>query len=273
MNNMTGRTLLRSGSTIHYWIGGPQGRPLVTLTHGATMDHRMFDAQITALADDYRVLAWDVRGHGLSQPLGINFSIASAAEDLLAIMAQEGYERAVFVGQSMGGYIAQEVVFRRPECVLGLVTIGVTSITRGYPKSDKLLMALTPPIIRLWPYEHLKRYTAQMTALSPEARAYAYEAMSQVRKNDVAIIMNAVGRGLHKEPGYRIPVPALLTHGDRDDAGRIRAYAQQWANEQPNARYEIIPNAGHNANQDNPTFLNRLLLDFLRECLPDSPVR
>lgn len=268
MIELSERTLLHSDSTIHYWIGGAQGRPLVTLTHGATMDHRMFDAQIPALADKYRVLVWDVRGHGRSQPLGRDFSIAAAAEDLLAIMAQEGYENAVFVGQSMGGYIAQEVVFRNPQCVLALVTIGVTSITRGYPKVDELLMALTPAIVRLWPYEHLKRYTAQMTALSPEARAYAYEAMSQIQKRDVAIIMNEVRRGLHEEPGYRIPVPALLTHGDQDDAGRIRAYAQQWADEQPNARYEIIPNAGHNANQDNPTFFNRILLDFLHECLP-----
>lgn len=269
MNDLSERTLLRSGSTIHYWVGGPEGRPLVTLTHGATMDHRMFDAQIPALADSYRVLIWDVRGHGRSQPLGINFSIAAAAEDLLAIMAQEGYELAVFVGQSMGGYIAQEIVFRRPACALALVTIGVTSITRAYPKFDEWALALTPAIVRLWPYEHLKRYTARMTALSPEARAYAYEAMSQVRKSDVAAIMNAVGRGLHEEPGYQIPVPALLTHGDRDDAGRIRAYAQQWSDEQPTARYTIIPNAGHNANQDNPVFFNQLLLDFLRECLPD----
>src|SRR5690606_27347453 len=84
MNDLSERTLLRSGSTIHYWVGGPEGRPLVTLTHGATMDHRMFDAQIPALADSYRVLICDVRGHGRSQPLGINFSIAAAAEDLLA---------------------------------------------------------------------------------------------------------------------------------------------------------------------------------------------
>lgn len=114
----------------------------------------------------------------------------------------------------------------------------------------------------------MKRYTARVTALSPEARAYAYDAMSQVRKTDVATIMNAVGRGLHPEPGYRIPVPALLTHGDQDNAGRIREYAQQWADEQPNARYVVIPNAGHNANQDNPDFFNQVLQDFLKQHAP-----
>lgn len=89
MIELSERTLLHSDSTIHYWIGGAQGRPLVTLTHGATMDHRMFDAQIPALAGKYRVLVWDVRGHGRSQPLGRDFSIAAAVEDLLAVVAQE----------------------------------------------------------------------------------------------------------------------------------------------------------------------------------------
>lgn len=269
MTGMAERTLEKSGSAIHYWVTGPQDRPLVTLTHGATMDHRMFDAQVAALAGAYRVLTWDVRGHGRSQPLGSNFSIAAAAEDLLAIVEQEGDQQAVFVGQSMGGYIAQEVVFRQPERALALVTIGVTDLTGVYPRSDKFLLALTPPIIYLWPYEHLKQYTARMTALSTAARAYAYDAMSYVPKRDVAAIMNAVGRGLHREPGYQIPVPALLTHGDQDNAGRIRAYAQQWADAQPNARYVIIPEAGHNANQDNPDFFNQILLEFLGEHLPD----
>lgn len=232
------------------------------------MDHRMFDSQVAALLDTYRVLVWDVRGHGRSQPLGTNFSIRAASEDLLALVDHEGCQQAVFVGQSMGGYIAQEVVFRQPERALALVTIGVTSITRTYPKWDSLLLALTPAIVMLWPYDHLKRYTARVTALSPEARAYAYDAMSQVRKTDVATIMNAVGRGLHPEPGYRIPVPALLTHGDQDNAGRIREYAQQWADEQPNARYVVIPNAGHNANQDNPDFFNQVLQDFLKQHAP-----
>lgn len=265
MNDLVERTLSRSGSTIHYWVGGPENRPLVTLTHGATMDHRMFDSQIAVLASAYRVLTWDVRGHGRSQPLGTEFTISAASQDLLALVECEGYQKAAFVGQSMGGYIAQEVVFRHPERASALVTIGVTSITQRYPMSDALALALTPMIVRLWPYEHLKRYTARTIALSPEARAYAYEAMSQVQKSDVASIMNAVGRGLHEEPGYRIPVPALLTHGDQDNAGRIRAYAQGWADEQPNARYVVIPNAGHNANQDNPDFFNQLLMGFLRQ--------
>jgi len=261
-------TVERSGSTIHYWLHGPKGRPLVTLTHGATMDHRMFDAQIPALAEEYRVLTWDVRGHGQSQPIGDHFSMAAAVDDLLALMQLAGYDQAVLAGQSMGAYIAQNFVVRYPERALALVSIGSTNITRRYSLLDRVGLLLTPPTLRVWPYEHLKRLVAQTTAISPQARSYAYQAISQVGQRDFANIMDAVARGLSYLPDYRIPVPALLTHGDQDNTGKIKAYARQWADSQPNARYVVIPDAGHNANQDNPAFFNRLLLDFLHEHVP-----
>jgi pimeloyl-ACP methyl ester carboxylesterase len=66
----------------------------------------MFDAQLPAVVQSYRVLVWDVRGHGQSQPVGTGFSILLATEDLLAILDEAGYEQAKLVGQSMGSYIA-----------------------------------------------------------------------------------------------------------------------------------------------------------------------
>ena len=71
----TEHTLDRSGSRLHYWLAGPAAAPLVVLAHGMTLDHRMFEQQMPVLADTYRVLAWDMRGHGRSQPAGDTFTI------------------------------------------------------------------------------------------------------------------------------------------------------------------------------------------------------
>src|SRR6185369_15782715 len=90
---------------------------------GATLDHRSFDEQVKLLESDYRVLNWDVRGHGLSQPLGGAFSLKDCADDLLAILDEAGYQQAVFVGLSMGGNITQELVFAQPERVTALVLL------------------------------------------------------------------------------------------------------------------------------------------------------
>src|SRR5579859_4588649 len=115
--------LERDGCAIHYWLSGPVHRPLVVLTHGATVDHHTFDVQLPVLSQHYRVLTWDVRGHGLSQPIGKAFSIRAAVEDLLAILDQLGEQEVSLVGQSMGGNIAQELLFLHPERVKALVAM------------------------------------------------------------------------------------------------------------------------------------------------------
>jgi 3-oxoadipate enol-lactonase len=91
-------TLQRPRFTLHYWLGGQQDRPLVVLLHGATMDHHMFDEQVKALADEYRVLAWDNRGHGQSRPLGGAFSLTDSADDLVALLDHLQVEKAGWSG-------------------------------------------------------------------------------------------------------------------------------------------------------------------------------
>ena len=78
--------LNRSGSTLVYWLTGPEKAPLVVFTHGATIDHRTWNPQLKALEGKYRVLVWDVRGHGQSQPMGHDSTVAGAAEDMVAVL-------------------------------------------------------------------------------------------------------------------------------------------------------------------------------------------
>ena len=102
-------TLTRQGCPLHYWLDGQPDKPLLVMTHGATLDHRMFAEQVSALKDDYRLLTWDMRGHGDSQPMGNAFTVPTAVDDLLAILDDVGAENAIFLGQSTGGYVVQEL--------------------------------------------------------------------------------------------------------------------------------------------------------------------
>ena len=84
---MTAHILDRHSCPIHYWLHEDASLPTVVLTHGAGCDHKMFDAQLPALDGKYRVLTWDVRGHGLSRPIGdASFTLDLVAEDLAAIL-------------------------------------------------------------------------------------------------------------------------------------------------------------------------------------------
>jgi pimeloyl-ACP methyl ester carboxylesterase len=105
------------------------------------------------VAGRYRVMTWDVRGHGLSQPMGEDFALPLAMEDLLAILDAVGCEKAVFVGHSNGAYIAQELAFRHPERVQALVIADGTCITWNRGALVMFLLRRSAAIMALLPFE------------------------------------------------------------------------------------------------------------------------
>ncbi len=270
LDKLTEHTLPRPGCRLHYWLGGAADRPLVALLHGATMDHRMFEEQIVVLLGEYRVLVWDARSHGKSRPAAGDFDLGDCADDLLAILDHLGVEQAALVGQSMGGYIAQQFYLRYPQRARAIVIIGATSIALPYSRLDVWTLKATLPLFNVWPYAHLIETVARNTAIQPAVRDYARRTVSQLSRKEFLAIWKAVTLTVSREgiPGHHIRVPLLLTHGDQDNTGTIRRDAPKWAAYEPDVRYVVIPDAGHNANQDNPAFFNRLLLEFLREHVP-----
>ncbi|MFC4550465.1 MULTISPECIES: alpha/beta fold hydrolase [Halorussus] len=259
----------REGCRIHYWAVGPADAPTVVCSHGATMDHHMFDAQREPLLDaGYRVVTWDIRGHGLSKPIGARFDVPTVVADLVAVLDRVGADEVVALGQSFGGYVSQELCFRHPERVAAVAIVGATDITQLPSKLESLALRLSPYLFGLWPYRHLRKVVADSTAKTEAAKRYAYGATGQLSKREFVAVWKGVATALHAEPGYVVEKPLLLTHGDADETGTIARDAPAWAEKEPECRYEVIPDAGHNANQDNPEFFNRVLLEFLEEHVP-----
>lgn len=228
------------------------------------MDHRMFDEQVSSVvAGGYRALTWDIRGHGQSKPIGDEFSLAAAAEDLVAILDAVGCREAVHVGQSFGGFIAQDMAYRYPERVRALVIVGSSSITAPLKRRERLALGLTPTLFKFWPEANFRKLVAKNTSVTPEVQNYARNALDALSKEEFTRIWQGVIRSFRNEEGYRIRKPLLLTHGEHDKSGNIAKKMPGWAARESGCRYEVIPGAGHNANQDNPEYFNYLLLDFL----------
>lgn len=228
----------------------------------------MFDAQIAPLIHaGYRVLTWDIRGHGQSKPIGrLPIRLPDMVDDLLALLDFLGERGPICVGgQSLGGYIAQEMARRAPECVKAMVIIGSTSISAPISRLDHWALKSSPWWFVPWPWGSLKRLVAKSTALRPDVRAYAQEAIGALSKPEFLHIWRAVASCLTPDPGYRIAVPHLLTHGDQDRTGNVARTAPAWAAREKLCHYRVVPNASHNANQDNPEFFNQVMLDFLAE--------
>lgn len=262
----TPHTLALDDYTLHFWTSGSPERPAVLFTHGATADHEMFNAQVAALAPAYYVVTWDVRGHGRSRPVKRRFTLRDCAADAIALLDALHVKQAVLVGQSMGGFINQYAYLQSPDRVCAMAMIGSASIAFPYSAWEVLALKLTMPLFQVWPYKHFARTVAQQVSLKPETRDYMLRAISVLSHREFLDIWMAVTLAIDSVglPGHHIRVPLLLTHGSQDNSGMIRRDAQKWADYEPDVEYVVIPDAGHNANQDNPQFTNRVLRDFLQ---------
>jgi len=270
------RVLERSGTRIHYWLRGPEGRPLVVLTHGAGLDHRMFEPQLAALAAAYRVLHFDLPGHGKSKPVGRRLSVARMAADLEALIDEVGAERVGLVGQSMGGDVCQELVLRRPERISALILIGCLPITRPQGWRERLRGHLFAVQMRLRNLERFRGAVAGMVTTREEVGAYVREAMAAMTRRELTAVWSAIATCVHHEPGYRMPCPLLLVLGEEDGlgGGLIHRANLEWNEREERATLVRIPGAAHTTNLDQPAAVNSAMLEFLAVHLAgplDSP--
>ncbi|CAJ36318.1 alpha/beta fold hydrolase [Methanocella arvoryzae] len=260
----TEKTISRPGCDVHYWVSGNSSKPLIILIHGACADHRQFDMQIPCLIQDYQIVRVDVRGHGLSRPLAGPFSVPDAVEDIVSILKETGRNNAIFLGQSNGTYIIQELEFRHPGMVRAMIIVDGTYIFQKLSRAEKLLLKLTPAIMSLYPYGSLIKSMADGSAVKESTRAYLRETFGRLSKAEIINIMSGVSGCVHPEPGYRTGCPLLLIRGEHDKLGNIKAAMKEWSLREPRSKYVVIPDAGHCSNQDNPEQFNAMMMEFLK---------
>lgn len=262
---LTQKTYTAPGAILHYWTNQNTSKPALFFLHGAAMDHAMFNSQYDAFTDDYHIITWDARGHGASRPVEGKFGLNDLARDCLGILDDLGASEAILVGQSEGGMIAQEVYRLQPKRVKALVTVGASPIMLPYTNADIWLLQFSAKIIKLWPYESFIKALAQKTSIKKDVQAYALQTAQHISKKDFLSIWDGVTRSLTTRgiPDMRITIPLLITYGEKDTTGTVKKNNIRWKQYEPGAELVVIPDAGHNANQDNAPFFNSLLAGFL----------
>lgn len=279
--------LVRPDAMISYWVSGPAHAPRVVLLHGATLDHHAWDIQVDALSERYRVVVPDLRGHGESTMEG-RFRFEDALADVLALLdvvdaEHPGYEGPetpggapparssisapppiTLVGLSLGGNLAQEVVYREPDRVDALVVADSTCNTSvRHPLAAAMTIA-SLATLSLSSHDDFVRNAAEVTSPREDVRRYVVRANAE-RTNiqTVQIFAELLQNALHADTDYRLPVPTLLLHGDADRVGDIVDSTRAWAARDDGAEYVVVPAAGHASNQDNPAAFNVALVAFL----------
>lgn len=265
-HDLTPHDLVRPDATIRYWTGGAEGARTLLLLHGATLDHQAWAPQADVLQDRFRLVIPDLRAHGASTG---SFDFEAAVQDVFALLDELSVEQVVLVGLSLGGNLAQEVVLRAPDRVSAIVVADATCNTGA---RHPLVTALTVGALNshaMLPGDHFARHAAQLIAVDPRVQRYALNANAERSNQETVRILTSLLTGaLRPQQDYRLPVPALLVHGQLDHLGDIALSTRAWAQREPLADYVVIPAAGHASNLDNPAAFTAALLEFLDRVLP-----
>lgn len=195
------------GCRLAYTLAGPDTAPALVLSNSLGTDRSLWDAQIGSLAERFRVLTYDTRGHGESAAPAVGYSVERLGHDALALMDAVGFARAHVCGLSIGGITALWLGVHAPERVQRLV-LANTAARIGSPE--------------LWA-ERMRAVSADgMSALADGALARWFTAA--FRQAEPATIARMRATLLRVPvPGYLGGCAALRDADMQDVASHVRA--------------------------------------------------
>jgi 3-oxoadipate enol-lactonase len=248
---------------LHHVIDGPGDAPVLVMGSSLGATHRMWDGQLAALSERFRVLRYDTRGHGGSPVPPGPYAMEELGGDVLALLDRLGLQRVSFCGLSIGGMIGMWVASEVPERIERLVLCctvphfpppGLWNERADTVRAEGMAPMVEPALERWLPpdvraarpdaEEHLR---AMIASTPPEGYAGCCEAIRD---------MDLRGRLAS------IEAPTLVIAGS-DDPSTPKEKVRPIADAVPDARYVVIDGAAHIANVARPEEFSRAVLEHL----------
>ena len=240
-------------------LDGPEDAPVVVLANSLGANRGMWDPQVPALAERYRVVTYDMRGHGASPAPAGPYTLDDLVDDLVALLDRVGAERAHVAGLSLGGMVGLRLAAREPARVHRLAVLCTSAKTdpQGFLDRAAAVRAngtapIAPAVVSRWltpPYaaEHpdlVARLEAMIVGCDDEGYAACAEVVAGIDlRDDLA----------------RITAPTLVIGGGEDQAlppEHQRAIAERI----PGAELQILSPGAHLVNLEQPLQVTGLLL-------------
>lgn len=259
---MEERIIRREDGNLAYWVNARKSPVPLFFLHGAGVTHEMFNEQFSFFDPLCSIIAWDARLHGKSGEGFEAFTIESLLDDFLAVLDAEKIRSCHLIGQSMGGNLAQEIALKMPERVGKLVLIDCTRNLQKLSLFEKLMIAVSKPILNLYPFEKLAEASAQACSLRPEIQGYVQKCFLSMGRENFLKVFFETYNFVREDRRFKVPDNLLLICGEKDRTGNIRKSMKRWGAE-PGVQYHSIPNAAHNSNQDQKKLVNGLIKAYL----------
>ncbi|MCB0190019.1 MAG: alpha/beta fold hydrolase [Caldilineaceae bacterium] len=272
-------TITMKGQAMHYEEQG-RGFPIL-FGHSYLWDAAMWQPQIAALATSYRCIVPELWGHGRSAAAPtIPYATEELAADMWTFTQELGLEQFAVVGLSVGGMWGAHLTLDHPDAVVALVLMDtylgpepITTQARYFGMLDvveqnggipaPMLDAIAPlffsPVTMQQKPEMVERFRADLLAFEAE---------------QIPSIV-ALGRGIFSRASQLTRLPAInaptLVIVGADDRSRPPHEAEEMAMRIPGAALEVIADAGHISNLEQPKTVTALLTQFLQTVLPSPP--
>jgi len=248
-------TIDRDGVEIHYEAHGPENAPPILLSHGYGATSRMWDGQVAAFADRYRLVLWDMRGHGQSgDPADpALYSHALTVGDMAAVLDACGIERAIIGGLSLGGVMSLAFHLAHPERVRALMLFDTGPGFRN-PEARRQWNERAEARAR-----ELEEKGLPSSGGGAETRLGRHRSAEGLAGAARGMLTMQDGSLIGALPQIAVPTLVLVGADDR----HFLAAADYMAAKIAGAQKIVIPDAGHAANLDQPEAFNRAVADLL----------
>ncbi len=254
-----------NGTRLHY---RDEGRgPAVLLVHGWTLDLEMWNPQVSALRDTFRLIRLDRRGHGLSEGIP---APERDCEDLIALCDHLALPRVALIGMSQGVRGVLGFACAAPARVYALILDGPPALDS---QSDpEVPLERYAALVRTHGIEAFRREWArhalmELRTQNPEMRALLAGMIARYPGNDLKQPASPAALPAARVRLESLTAPTLVLSGEYDLPSR-RQTAAQIAAQLPNAGLAVIPGAGHLPNLDSPDAYGRVCREFLARCCP-----
>lgn len=256
----------RNGTKIFFQIDGEGNSPTVVMSHSLASSSMMWDVQMPALLEQYRVVRFDTRGHGDSDAPDDAYDLDQLSDDAIAVIEANAAEPVHWVGLSMGGMIGQYVAMKRPDLLRSLVLCDTSAQIppETQPAWDDRLAqvrgggmnALSEATLQRWfTPNYLREEPPVVMAVRAQIEATAVAGyigcVEAIRKLN---ILNQIGA---------IKLPTLVIVGE-DDPGTPVSAAEAIHAGIAGSELVILPNASHFSNVEQADAFTGAMMNFLR---------
>ncbi|MFL6143374.1 MAG: 3-oxoadipate enol-lactonase [Labedaea sp.] len=247
--------------TLACTMDGPRDAPVLVLGNSLGTTTAMWEPQLPALARRFRVVRYDHRGHGRSPVPDGPYRLEWLGADLLALLDSLGQRRVHLAGLSLGGMVTMWLAAHAPERV-DRIALLCTSALLGPPQMweqraetvrTRGVEAISDVMVGRW-------FTPEFAVTKPDLVDWARKQLTATPAAGYAGCCAAIQTMDLIADLDKITAPALVIAGARDPATPPE-HAERIATGIAGARLEIVPDAAHLANIEQPAAVTRLLLE------------